>query len=122
MKADVRDGSFKLMVDTGVPGTWAMVGTHPWWPFPISLVWFRYSLDNQRLEILNSYVNEGARRNGFRTRAQVELFKLFDEVNKIETQSGTATGSKWMQAVGYRKNKAGMWSVTRRQFERAEKK
>lgn len=119
MSYDVSEASFKLIADTGVPGTWSMVGTHPNWPFPVAFVWFRYSLDNKRLEVLNSFVTDGIRRNGFRTRAQSEIFKMFGDIDRIETQLGSESGTKWMEAVGYKQNKSGLWGITRRQFERS---
>lgn len=124
MKIDAADVKWQWQEETGVPGTYALIGTHKASPSPVCIVWWRFAFKAKAIEIVDSFVREQSRRIGVRTAANDFMFANFDadKVTEIVTQGGTDSGAKWMKAVGYQRAKDGHWYVTRRQWEARARK
>ena len=72
---------------------------------PVAVVWFLFSA-RDRIEILNSYVDERLRRCGLRTYIH-EAFLRYYPNRVIVSHSGSKYGLAWMKATGYKLTESG---------------
>lgn len=86
--------------ESGNAGVHTIEAYHTDFIGPIAVVWYMFS-GRDRLEILNSYVDERLRRCGLRTHLHEAFIKFYPE-RVIVSNTGTKTGLAWMKATGYK--------------------
>lgn len=79
---------------------------------PICVVWFNFCA-NDRIQVLNSYVDERLRRCGLRTMVHKQMLEWYPN-RTIVSSHGTKSGQAWMKAVGYKQTEAG-WEFKRKE-------
>ena len=80
----------------------------PGWSAPVGVVWYHnfYTKNSgQRIEIMNSYTVEGARRIGVRTAIHQEMLKRYGKCIITTGDKSEAKGVAWMKKTGYKLNK-----------------
>ena len=117
---DAKLVRFQFQYDSGIPGTFAVIGVHPSLTRPVVLVWYSWAFVPSVIEIQSSWVDQEMRRRGLRSRVNDFLFDSYssDALRRIVSQTGTPDGEKWMLAVGYKKFKDGHFELTRAQWQR----
>jgi hypothetical protein len=102
LAAEVKAGklAWQFQGDTGIPGTLAVLATHPSMPYPIGALWFRWR-DAETLDIMNVWTFEPLRRCGIASYLFKQLPSVYPGVRRIWSQHGTESGAPWMRANGF---------------------
>lgn len=70
-------------------------------PCPVGVVWWRWGMGLEEIDILNSYTFPDLRRLGIRTHLQWALIRRAKPKVLITGRESTVDGIRWMQDFGY---------------------
>lgn len=98
-----------------VPGTGIIELHYRALPFPVAVIWWSFTRNGTRIEILNCFTFERLRRCGLMKRLIGKLFEFYPNVRIIQTETGTESGLAFLKALGFKQSKAdGCWELRRR--------
>jgi hypothetical protein len=86
------------------PGTFRAEATVPSFSAPVGTVWYTW-VGNHTLEIGHSFVWEKLRRCGIRTTIHRQMLEWYaPTLRRVITGAGSAEGSRWLRATGFRRD------------------
>lgn len=89
------------------PGTYLAEAYHHDLPFPVSIIWYRFTQNNTAIDLCNIHTDDWYRRCGLMTLVLEKLIDAYPMVRKVVTDLGTVKGAAFMLSLGFRKLRDG---------------